>query len=110
MSDGDTPEPDDVMPEGEPKKARRSRQAVARENRTASMEHVLSTRLGRAFVWAELTEGRVFQLSFAVGDSHLTAFNEGRRDRANKLLAEITAHHPEQYAKMAAEARDDALA
>lgn len=108
----DTPEPDD-LPAAEPAEktkrlTRAKMQALAKENRQILVAHQLSTRLGRRFVWEELSEGGLFRLSFSVGDSHLTAFNEGRRDRANRLFGEIMAEFPEQYALMAAEARDDA--
>lgn len=69
---------------------------------------VLSTSAGRRFVWDLLGRCGIFALSYARGDTHETAFNEGKRQIGNPLFAEIQSEHPEAYAQMAAESKEPA--
>lgn len=68
---------------------------------------VLSTPAGRRFVWAMLGKCGVFSLSYTRGDTHETAFNEGKRQVGNPIFAEIQSEHPEAYALMASESAQE---
>ena len=73
------------------------RQVKAREKRAKAREglrkrfilKLLSDRDGREWMWELLSRGRVFTTSFVAGDSHATAFQEGMRNLALTVLAEI---------------------
>ncbi len=69
------------------------------------LQNALVTESGRRFVWGLLVDAGVFRLSFTAGDSHVTAFNEGRRAQGNALFARIMRDCPESYHVMAQEAR-----
>lgn len=65
---------------------------------------VMNDARGRRVVWAVLHKAGVYRLSFDL-DPCLTAFNEGRRDIGNGLLADVMRLCPDQYPRMAAEAQ-----
>ncbi|SKA37768.1 hypothetical protein SAMN02745126_05952 [Enhydrobacter aerosaccus] len=59
---------------------------------------------GRMLMWERLAEAGVFRCSFA-SSAELMAFREGRRDMGLRDLGEIMRLCPEQYMRMASEAR-----
>jgi hypothetical protein len=71
----------------------------------ADLEQVLSLQAGRRFIWKQLADAGVFRLSYA-GDSHATAFNEGRRNQGLALLLAVQQLDPKLYHVMAQEAQD----
>lgn len=67
---------------------------------------ILDTVHGRRFVWKQLSDAGVFRLSYTPGDSHSTAFNEGRRNQGLSLLLDVQRLDPTLYHRMAQEAHD----
>lgn len=58
----------------------------------ADLRRILSSELGRRFVMRLLDNARIYTVSFMPGASeatHLTAFNEGRRNEGLRLFALI---------------------
>jgi hypothetical protein len=60
---------------------------------------VLATVEGRAVLYRLLAGGGLYRSSFAA-DPYLTAFNEGSRNAALKLLGDITRIAPDKYRAM----------
>jgi hypothetical protein len=75
------------------------RSRLRREAERAGLGVVLSTKGGRLTMWRLLDMAGVYRLSFT-GDALWSAFNEGQRNIGNKLLAEIMADFPAEYALM----------
>lgn len=94
---------------GDPVQVSQARGRVKRreKQRREDLAQVLETPGGRRVIWALLGDCGVFGLSYVQGDSHHTAFNEGRRQVGNPLLAEIVGRHADAYALMAKEAQED---
>lgn len=74
----------------------------ARERERAGLAAVMSTPGGRLTVWRLLDMAGVYRISFT-GDALWSAFNEGGRNVGNRLLAEIMADHPDEFALMMGE-------
>ncbi len=72
------------------------------------IQFVMGSEQGRRVIWSLLEKGQVFGACFNV-DPQITAFNEGQRNLALVLFQRVMAHCPDQYLKMAAEAREDNL-
>lgn len=90
---------------------RKTRAQLVREREVAELAKMLDTSWGRAVIWRILERGGFHKLSFAGADTHLTAFNEGRRDIANWVLSECLTARPQCYNVMRNEAdeRDQSL-
>ncbi|HAW2880419.1 hypothetical protein LOK69_00600 [Escherichia coli] len=69
------------------------------------IKFVMDSEQGRRVIWSLLVKGQVFGTCFNV-EPHITAFNEGQRNLALVLFQRVMAHCPDQYLKMAAEARE----
>ncbi len=69
-----------------------------------AMRWLLGDAKGRAVIWAQLERAGVFRGSMAA-TPELTAFNEGKRDMGLGLLAAVMRLAPEQYLRMASEAK-----
>lgn len=87
-------------------KNRRTKAKLAREREIAEVAKLMDMPAGRAFVWRLLERGGLHRLSFAGSDTHMTAFNEGRRDMANWILSECLTARPQCYTVMRNEAED----
>lgn len=72
---------------------------LRREEERDGLGAVLSTKGGRLTVYRLLDWAGVYRLSFT-GDALWSAFNEGQRNIGNKLLTEIMAEFPAEYALM----------
>jgi hypothetical protein len=72
----------------------------------AALRKLMGEPEGRMWMWGLLTRCGAFRLSFAT-DALIMAFNEGRRDIGNHLMAEITRLSPELYMKMVVEAQQE---
>ncbi|EPS1421399.1 TPA: hypothetical protein I4G93_26480 [Enterobacter hormaechei subsp. xiangfangensis] len=81
-------------------------QQILAQRDIEDIQFVMGSEQGRRVIWSLLEKGKVFAPCF-VGDSHLTAFNEGQRNLALVLFQRVMAHCPDQYLKMAAEAGED---
>lgn len=78
----------------------------ASERERADLLTVLDSVQGRRFVWKCLCDAGVFRLSHVPGDSHSTAFHEGRRSQGLALTLAIQQLNPSLYHRMAQEAHD----
>ncbi len=82
------------------RRAKRSEAAdLHRNEEDAALREVLATFAGRKVLFKLLAEGGVYRTSFAA-DPYQTAFNEGRRSHALRLLGDVTRVAPEQYRVM----------
>jgi hypothetical protein len=70
----------------------------------AALKRLMSDAEGRIWMWDLLVRCGAFQLSFS-RDALVMAFNEGRRDVGNHLMAEITRMSPELYMRMVVESQ-----
>lgn len=66
-----------------------------REEELEDLKVVVSTPAGKRFVWKYLEFCGVFRLSFDSNDSHVSAFNEGRRNVGLALLSDMSEGSPE---------------
>lgn len=87
------------------KKAKQYEKQQTERERT-DLQNVLDSVSGRRFVWKQLSDAGVFRLSYVPGDSHSTAFNEGRRNQGLALLLAVQSLDPTLYHRMAKEAHD----
>lgn len=55
---------------------------------------------GRRLMRAWLASAGVYRTTFVPGDSHASAFNEGRRAVGLMLQAQVLQHSPEAYVRM----------
>jgi hypothetical protein len=101
----------DVMSEEQPPYNAGDAQAVAKRQKTAktrdlqtraALRRLMSDPEGRALVWDYLTVCGVGHLSFS-SDALVMAFNEGKRQIGNMIIADINRVSPELYMKMAIE-------
>ncbi|HGA3340235.1 TPA: hypothetical protein ACIR6E_001177 [Enterobacter roggenkampii] len=69
------------------------------------IQFVMGSEHGRRVIWSLLEKGQVFGACFNV-DPHITAFNEGQRNLALVLFSRVMTACPEQYLKMADEAKN----
>lgn len=81
------------------------REKRKRDTELDDIKWVLSTPMGRRFIWRYLGECGIFRSSF-VGQFQ-TFFHEGERNIGLKLLADVNDSQPEAYVIMMKEARKD---
>lgn len=82
-----------------------AKQELLAQRDIEDIQFVMGSEQGRRVVWSLLAKGQVFGACFSV-DPQVTAFNEGQRNLALMLFQRVMAHCPEQYLKMAEEARE----
>ncbi|HGM6983307.1 TPA: hypothetical protein ACKQD1_004310 [Serratia marcescens] len=70
------------------------------------VKQVMSTEIGRRFIWGLLTQAGVFQTTFRT-DTNTTMFLEGNRNAGLALFNDVFGSCPDLYLKMAAEAEKD---
>lgn len=75
-------------------------EAAQQADQDASLAAVLATEQSRAFIWNLVGMCRFTGASFAGEATHLTAFNEGRRDIGMKVFGPILDKHPEMFTLM----------
>lgn len=83
-----------------------AREKRLQERGLADLKKVLAMPEGRRFVWAMLSKGGVFQLSFA-GNNDNTNFNEGKKAVALTLLNDLLTVEPKAYLQMTLEHTSD---
>ncbi|MNO59309.1 hypothetical protein D3C76_498940 [compost metagenome] len=71
-------------------------------------QYMMGSRTGRAFMWYLLEQSGVFNEGFS-DNALVMARSSGRRSSGLQLMQIIDTFTPEKYAKMAEEAREDAL-
>lgn len=83
----------------------RNKQLASEESRRLSeakdrdLRDVLAIPGGRRFLWDQMGESGVFHESFT-SNANQTAFNEGKRSRGLKLLADILRIEPDRFLQM----------
>lgn len=82
-------------------KSAKMKERFAKEDDIKDLLWVLSDARGRRFVWGLLAPTN--ELSFVSGKPDTTAFNEGCRNEANKLLSKVMDAKPEAYIEMMSE-------
>jgi hypothetical protein len=87
-------------------KTRKGKVKLKRENDLAALRLIVSTRLGRRFMWRLLSECKIYSESFAGEAAHMTSYNEGKRHVGLWALTEICEAEPEAYALMRREAQE----
>lgn len=87
-------------------KAAKKQEKANRERERADLQNILESVQGRRFIWKYLRDAGVFRLSFLPGDSHSTAFHEGRRSQGLSLMLDVMQLDPLLYFKMAKEAQE----
>lgn len=70
------------------------------------LQWLMSDKRGRRIVWRWLSDSGLFQNPFNNSGS-VTAFNCGRMNEGQRLLARIMEHAPEAYSEMQKEQRND---
>jgi hypothetical protein len=85
-------------------RAKAEAERIENEQVIADLRAVMDLPAGRRFMWRTLAATGLYRSSYH--PSALIHFNEGQRSIGLTLLAEITAHCPDQYLKMQAEAMD----
>jgi hypothetical protein len=98
----------DAWDDEQPTADQQKRQSELAERDAEDIRKVMSTESGRRVIWSVLEQGKVFASTFAV-DPCVTAFNEGQRNLALALFSRVMTFCPEQYLKMADEARKEKL-
>lgn len=84
-------------------KAQQARVLEGVRARKNSIETLMLTVMGRRFVWDEINAGKVFSQTFILGSPDGTAFQEGQRSSALRLLADVVAYAPNAYILMTKE-------
>lgn len=82
--------------------AQRKAEKLAADQVKNDARAVMSTHEGRRFAWYLLSQAGIYRSSYS-SDPLAMAYNEGQRNNGLQLMALLTAHCPEQYAKMANE-------
>lgn len=68
------------------------------------IKSILSTKLGRRFIWRHMSDAGIFTSCFT-GNS-ATFFNEGKRDVGLKILAEVMEYSPDSFVTMMKESKE----
>jgi hypothetical protein len=72
---------------------------LAQQTEIDDLLWLMGDKRGRRFVWRQLAEAGVFQVTFT-GEALSGAFKEGQRSRGLSLLASISQHCPGRYSEM----------
>ncbi len=67
------------------------------------IKNLMDTSPGRSFVYDQLNSGHIFSTSFVQGSPDASAFREGERNHALRLLADVMNACPESYLTMCEE-------
>lgn len=70
---------------------------------------VLNSPEGRRFLWRLLEEGALFAESYARGDSHETAFNEGKRYLSRWVFSRILSAKSDAFSQMQREHNSETM-
>lgn len=88
--------------EGQVKEAKHKERG-RREDELNDLRFILNSIQGRRFFFRWLSQTRLNKISFVPGDPYYTAFQDGERNGAVRLLAEINEADPKAYGKMIVE-------
>lgn len=85
----------------------RKRSVRLRKKRTDFVRAMMDQHQGRMWIYDYLTLGHVAEPTHTPGDPYSTAFREGERNFANKMLQDISESAPDKYMLMMEEGRDE---
>jgi len=85
-------------------KFNKSKAALRAEEELANFMVVVGTRAGRAVLWALMSSGGPYKLSYQGENTHETAFLEGRRSLSLEILHKLFTDAPAEYMLMQNEA------
>lgn len=85
----------------------RKRSARLRKKRTDFVRAMMDQHQGRMWIYDYLVMGHFAEPTHTPGDPYSTAFKEGERNLANRLLADINESAPDQYTVMMEEGRSE---
>lgn len=107
------PDPTDLQAQSDAQAKAARRERALREVERSELKRLLSSKDGRTFVMRVIERAGVFRSSFPIDrpeDTHLAAFNEGRRNEGLRLFTDIVDAAPELWTTMLREraARIDA--
>lgn len=97
------PDPTDLQAENEAREKAARRERALREVERSELRRLLSGKDGRTFVMRIIERAGVFRSSFPIDrpeDTHLAAFNEGRRNEGLRLFTDIVDSAPELWTTM----------
>lgn len=77
---------------------------LAQQQEEDDVRWLLGDPRGRRLVWGWLSDGGIFRSTYT-GEALSAAFNEGQRNAAIKLHAQVMHHAPEQFIRMLVEAQ-----
>ncbi|WP_165909648.1 endopeptidase [Variovorax guangxiensis] len=86
------------------REAKAKAQALDERNEVDELLWLMSDPRGRRFMWRRLSENGVYQQTYVPGSFDQSAFNEGRRAMALKLMSQIMQHCPARFTEMQKEA------
>jgi len=91
----------------DPKQVNEARKRAGRRDRErlSVLGGLMDLKDGRAWMYSILEACHAFQPSFVPNDPYSTAFKEGERNIALRLLADIMAIAPDRYVDMMKEAK-----
>ena len=72
-----------------------------------NLKSVMKTIEGRKFVWELLDNAQILQLAYAGEQTHVTAFNEGRKYIGALIFAQLQEVCPDLYLRMVKESKND---
>lgn len=98
--------PIDIEAQAKDEAAKKQTRNTVRISEDSDFIWLMSNRRGRRIVWRQLSEAGVFHTTFNTNAMQM-AFNEGCKNGALKLLADVHRLCPLQYIKMIEEAQDD---
>lgn len=107
IQDEELPEEEKPFDAADPKVVNdaRKRGARLRKKRIDFVKAMMGTHEGRMWTYDMLTMGHIAEPTHTPGDPYATAFKEGERNFANKILCDISEAAPEKYMLMMAEGR-----
>lgn len=111
MSEDDFNPPEEYVPydASDPKavNAARKKASRLRKKRTDFVRAMMDRHEGRMWVYDYLVMGHVAEPTHTPGDPYATAYKEGERNVANRMLYDISEAAPDQYMVMMKEGREE---
>lgn len=85
----------------------RKKASRLRKKRTDFVRAMMDQHQGRMWIYDYLTMGHIGEPTHTPGDPYSTAFKEGERNIALRLLADISESAPEKYMVMMTEGKEE---
>lgn len=89
----------------DPVQVNNARKTAGRKKKSSmeAVKAIMSLPQCRKWMYTVLEDCHIFQTSFVQGDPHATSFREGERNAGLRILAEVMAAAPKEYAVMLGE-------